>query len=277
MTLSPRTTQLLIEAMAKHLPPSASTLRLVDVDGSAGAVLRASRSDLELVTMPASAAVWALEPDSMDAVVAYGMSLSDALLEQALVALRPGGRLIVVDPNDAPGAQHVSRLEAAGYVRILVEAGALHPHEVGVLMRGEKPHTTQDTLERVAAVAAKDAPLDTWAAFRGRYVHLLIRQTPNKPVWALRPDEPVIWEAVAVTHEGAPHLLAFSSLPNAVGFMQMAVLERALRDIQRVAKFSLATARRWQQPVLINPKPSVLASGYLLLPVDPASAERPDE
>jgi len=34
---TPRLARLFIEAMAKHLPPSASQLRLIDVDGAAGA------------------------------------------------------------------------------------------------------------------------------------------------------------------------------------------------------------------------------------------------
>jgi len=36
----------LIEAMAKHLPPSAASLRLVDIGGRAGAVFAEARADL---------------------------------------------------------------------------------------------------------------------------------------------------------------------------------------------------------------------------------------
>ncbi len=167
-------------ALIKHLPPSASTLRLLDVSGSLGASLLALRSDLALV-----------DADDLDAVVAEAVSLTDANLRRLLARLRPGGRLIAIDPQGEASAEWVRRLETAGYTRILVEE--LLPS--GVLLRGEKPHLTDDTLARIQSVAALDA---AQAEFRGRYVHLLIRQTPNKPVWALKPDDQITWQAVAL-------------------------------------------------------------------------------
>lgn len=253
----------LVEAMAKHLPPSASTLRLLDVNGAAGEILRERRPDVAVVDASAE--------NSLDAVVAYGGALSDERLRALLVALRPGGRLIAVEPEGEPSAALVRRLEKAGYTRILVEEMLLADAVVGsVLWRGEKPHTTGDTLARIESVAACDD------AFRRRYVHLLVRQTPNKPVWALKPGEAVAWAAVALANDGEPVLLAFSSLPKAVAFMQPAVVSGRVRDVNKVAKFSRAAAEGWK--LLVNPALDALDGGALvMLPVDPALAETPDE
>jgi hypothetical protein len=253
----------LVETLIKHLPPSASTLRLLDVVGNLGAALAARRADLA-VTVGTVAG-----ENSVDAGVAYAAVLNDELLALLLFALRPGGRLIVIDPRGEASGEHVKRLEVAGYTRILVEE--LLP--TGVLMRGEKPHVTDDTLARVQGVAALDK---SEPEFRGRYVHLLIRQTPNKPVWALKPGETVTWQAVALVDADTPRLLAFSSLPNAVAFMQPAVVAGSIRDVNKVAKFSRATTQNWT--LLLNPPLDVLQGREIVLvPIDPASAETPDE
>ena len=246
--------------MAKQLPPSASTLRLLDVNGAAGEALRQRRPDL-VVTVGESAA-----ENSIDAVVAYDAPLSDDALRALLDALRPGGRLIAVDTAGEPSAALVKRLESAGYIRILVEE--MLP---GVLMRGEKPHVTEDTLARIESVAQRDG-----GEFRGRYVHLLVRQAPNKPAWALNPGEAVVWKAVALAGEGDPVLLAFSSLPKAVAFMQPAIVSGLVKDVNKVARFSRATAEGWK--LLINPTLEALTGHTIvMLPVDPALAETPDE
>ncbi len=255
--------------VAKHLPPSASSLRLLDLDGTLAAGLSALRPDLDVVIgMPTAVAV-SEDGSVYDAVVAYGVPLDDALLRRVLEVLRPGGRLIAVDPQGVPDHAHVERLELAGYVRILVEE--IFP--VGVLLRGEQPHTTDDTLARIQSVAARDAVSE----FKGRYLHLLIRQMPNKPVWALQPGEVVAWSAAAITDgEDNPLLLAFSSLPNAVAFMQPAVIAGSIKDVNKVAKFSRATAQDWR--MLINPPLDLLDGRTVVFaPVDPALAETPDE
>jgi hypothetical protein len=186
--------------------------------------------------------------------------------------LRPGGRLIAVDPHDEPSAARVRQLENAGYIRILVEELPTDAG-IGVLLRGEKPHVTDDTLARIQSVAAQD---DAQAEFRGRYAHLLIRQTPNKPVWALQPGETVEWHAVAVVDGGSPALLVFSSLPNAVAFMQPAVLAGTIKDVNKVAKFSSAAAQNWR--LVINPSlESLDGREIVLVSIDPALAEAPDE
>lgn len=272
---SPRLAQLLIEAMGKHLPPSAARLRLLDIDGAAGAVLAKARADLDVLALPADPAAWhGIAPASFDAVAAYETVLDAGFLAAALAALRPGGRLIVMHSSGEVSQEAVETLEAAGYTRILVEVGAECPLPTGVLMRGEKPHITDDTLARVQQVADQDADALDLAAFRGRYVHTLVIQTPNKPVWALAADERYRWQAV--TAGGA--LLAFSSLPKAVHFMQQAVMQGRIVGVNKVAKFSKATAGGWAQPVLLNPPLAALDGLRIsLTDLDPATAEAPDE
>jgi hypothetical protein len=148
---------------------------------------------------------------------------------------------------------------------------------VGVLARGERPSTEQRTVDRIKQVADRDVMTDL-KSVKGRYVHLLIRQTPNKPVWALKPDEHIEWQAVALTGENQPTLLAFSSLPKAVAFMQPAVMQGVIKDINKVAKFSRETARNWSLPLLFNPTLETLAGREItMLPVDPKAAEASDE
>ncbi|MCU0498415.1 MAG: hypothetical protein MUF87_13770 [Anaerolineae bacterium] len=267
---SARLTRLFIEAMAKHLPPSASTLRLVDLDGKAGAILHSLREDLEVI----ASSPHDLPAESVDAVIAYDHPLADDLLTGALSALRPGGRLIVVNTAGEVNERDGQTLEGAGYTRIMVEVGIECPTPLGVLMRGEKPHQTADTLARIQGVAMEDHDALTLGDYRGRYVYLLITQTPNKPVWALRPDEPIAWQAVTVDDT----LLAFSSLPKAVGFMQPAVIANKIRDVNKVAKFRKEVAQAWPQRVILNPSLELLVGRKTsLIPIDPTTAEKPDE
>lgn len=260
--------QVLAQTMVKHLPPSASTLRLVDMGSVVGDLLRPLRADLEIHTD------WGAD-NSADAVTAYDIAVGDVLLAQALRVLRPGGRLILVQPEGEIDRQHVDVLEAAGYTRILVET--LESPLTGVLIRGEKPHVTADTLARVEGVARLDSSPNL-SNFRGRYVHLLVRQTPNKPVWALTPDDHISWEAVAVQQGDADVALAFSSLPNAVSFLQAAVLAGTVHDVNRVAKFSRQTAAGWSFGIVLNPTADFLNSQRLsAISIDPATAETPDE
>ncbi len=254
-----------LETLIKHLPPSASTLRLLDLDDSVGDALALRRADLAVT---AAASFVAPSANGYDAAAAYAVTLDSERLRALLDMLRPGGRLIILDPDGEASALHVQALEAAGYTRILVEE--LLPQ--GVLLRGEKPHSTADTLARVQSVAQQDAP----GEWKGRYVHLLVHQTPNKPVWALKPGEAVEWQALALRDEPTPALLAFSSLPNAVAFMQPAVLSGAVIDVNKVAKFSRAAAQDWN--LLVNPSVTVLdGREIVLVSIDPTRAEAPDE
>ncbi len=257
-----------IEAMAKHLPPSGALLRLRASSESLGAALRQVRPDLALVGAAA-------DESSVDAIAALDRPLDDAWLADGLRLLRSGGRLIVVQTQGEPSADLVATLERAGYVRILVEPSA---ENGGVLIRGEKPHTTADTLARIRVAAARDDAYTDLARYPGRFLYLLIRQSPNKPAWALRDGDVLEWRAAALERDGTTALIAFSSLSKAVAFMQPAVLAGRIRDIHKVGKFSVQTAQTWDLPVLLNP-PDELLSAYALTfsTVDPASAEHPDE
>jgi hypothetical protein len=273
-----RLAQLMIEAMVKHLPPSASQLRLLDVNGEAGEILGGLRDDLEVISVPGQASQWTVESNSADAIVAYAYILNDAFLTCVMDALRPGGRLIVIDPNGEVREQTGKTLEAAGYARILVETAVECPLPTGVLMRGEKPHTTNDTLTRIGQVAERDSDMQDLSSYKGRYVHLLIAQSPNKPAWNLESEEVIQWRAAAIQRTGQATLLAFTSLPKAVGFMQPAVLNGKIQGVNKVGKFSKMTAEAWTFPIVLNPDIASLDDGdVVFVDIDPATAEASDE
>jgi hypothetical protein len=267
----------LITAMARHLPPSSSTLRLLDVDARAGETLAALRADLKVIPVSGPPEAWGQPPEQADAVAALfedAAGPDSAWLAQVNAYLRPGGRLIVVLARGVVDDAGVKRLENAGYVRILAEVAVETAQPGGMLLRGERVHRAQDTRTRVQVAASQDGDALDLAAFSGRYVHLLVIQTPNKPVWALRPDDVVRWQAVTVNGT----LLAFSSLPKAVAFMQQAVLEGTIYGVNKVAKFSKAAAGAWTLPALLNSTPDALrGAGIGFVDIDPASAEAPDE
>ena len=260
----------LVEVMVKHLPPSGATLRLLDVEGRCEIVFRQHRLDLDIVKIDGAVADWQLAPLSFDAIAAFYYRPSPDFLGAALAALRPGGRLIVMQPDTKADEDQVVLLETAGYARILVEQTG-----TDLLLRGEKPHTETRTLDRVQQVASRDM-VTTLNDYRGRYVHLLIRQSPNKPVWALQPDEMIEWQAVAVRRDDETYLLAFSSLPKAVAFMQPAVINGVIDGVNKVGKFSRETAQTWPLPVLFNPPLETIAGSEIVLwSVDPDTAEAP--
>ncbi|MEO1165606.1 MAG: hypothetical protein AAFV98_17605 [Chloroflexota bacterium] len=264
-----------IEAMAKHLPPSAADLRLLDIGGVASETLLALRPDIDAQTVSLLAEHWSFESNTVDAVVGYDIFLKPTLLASILDVMRPGGRFTIVNPSNKVDEKYVVQLESAGYTRILVEPAV---GNTGVLIRGEKPHTTADTHERVQDVATRDADLLDLATFRGRFVHLLVVQLPNKPVWKLDPDDTITWQAVAIKRDNMIFMLGFSSLPKAVGFMQPAVVEGIVKDVNKVGKFTKAVAQNWEYPVLLNPTlDSIRADEVMLLDIDPDTAEAPDE
>lgn len=258
--------------IAKHLPPSASDLRLLDVNGDAGAGLLALRADLAIDAVSGQVDQWQIAASSADAIVACNYILNDAFLAAALSALRPGGRLIIANSQGKVTKELGQRLEAAGYVRILIEPLP----ESGVLLRGERIHTTDDTLDRIQQTAGRDSDQLTLENFKGRYVYLLIQQTPNKPAWRLEPDEVIRWHAVGLTVNGKTSLLGFSSLPKAVSLMQPAVLVGKIKDVNKVGKFNKSIP--WILPLMLNPTLEDLQQGYVVLvEVDPTLAEAPDE
>ncbi len=265
---------MIAEAILKHLPPSTSRLTLLDVNGEARAHL--PETGFECVAVAGDASDWHIPADSVDAVVALDYILNDQFLTHALNALRAGGRMIVINQR---GTLHESigrRLERIGFVRILVEG--LADDADGVLMRGEKRHQQADTLARIATVANHEADIFTLDTYKGRFLHLLILQTPNKPVWKLTTDEQIRWRAVTLIQDDQRSLLAFSSLPKAVNFMQSAVLDGYISGINKVGKFRKEHAGGWEMPILINPVQALLAGGAIALwDVDPTHAEAPNE
>jgi hypothetical protein len=273
MTATPRVERLLIEAMAKHLPPSGASLRLVDVLGKTAAILREQRPDIEVVYAPKKLTGWRIDADSVDAVAAYDCEPSPDLLKSAMRVLRPGGRLIILNSQLNPSEAYVKTLEAADYTRILVEIGAECPLPVGALMRGEKPHTEEHTLDRVKQIAAQDAPIRT-----ARYLHLLIHQTPHKPAWRLTTDDTIMWQAVGVVGDDEVVLLTFSSLPKAVEFMQSAVMAGRITDVNKIAKFKWDVVKEWPYPTILNPSDEIFdTQAVAMLDIDRMTAESADE
>ena len=248
---TPRTRRLLIEAMAKHLPPSGSTLTLWDIGGAAEDVLTELRDDLDITPVTAPPEQWDTTPNQVDSIVAldYERATDDDFLGAALRALRPGGRLIMIDAEGEPDKSTVQQLEKTGHTRILVEDAIECPMPLGVLMRGEKPHTTDSTFARIKVAANTDDDNLTLADFDGPYVFLLVKQQPNKPVWALDEGEQLTWDAVTVHPDGKQMLVAFTSLPKAVSFMQPAVMQGFVDGVNKVGKFSRETAQTWSLPV----------------------------
>ena len=273
MAATPRVQRLLIEAMAKHLPPSGSSLRLIDVYGRTAKVLRELRPEIEVVYSPRKYSLWQVEPNSVDAVAAYDCEPDADLLQSALQALRPGGRLIIMNSQLNPGEGYVKTLEGADFTRILVEVGAECPLPVGALIRGEKPHTDNHTIDRVKRVAAHDAPTRNV-----RYIYLLIHQTPHKPAWRLSEEDRVAWEAAGVAGDGETVLLGFSSLPKAVEFMQPVVMNGHLSNINKIAKFKWDIAKSWPFPMMLNPSDEILDTHAVsMIMIDHMTAEAADE
>ena len=282
-----RLQRLLIEAMAKHLPPSAASLRLVDLQGATSTILSTLRPDVEITAAPVEALA-TLPEATFDAITAYDVPLVEPFLSDAMRLLRPGGRLITIDSVRDPDEATLQTLEASGYVRILVEMGAECPLPVGMLARGEKEHVTDDTLARVRVAADRDTALiaalesvdpDSAPTVRvSRYLHLLVQQTPNRPVWARQPDEPITWRAAGMIDSAGTRLLAFTSLPSAVAFMQPAVVKGTIRDVNKVAKFKREIPTGWSYPLLINPALDTIdPAAVQYIDIDPATAEQSDE
>lgn len=265
-----------VAVMAKHLPPSSSTLSLLDVDGQSGRLLAQSRRDLQICHIPVcDIAERAVASAAFDAVLAYDIDLSASLLKSCLKALREGGRFIALQPRGAASESHWRCLQDQGYVRILVEPAL---DELGVLIRGEKPHATADTMARIQSVAHADDDSLELAHFSGRYIHLLIQQYPNKPVWKLAPGETFAWQVAAIRRNSTQILLGFSSLPKAVSFLQPAVLAGLIADINKVGKFSVEQARLLEWEIVLNPTLDSLREQTLtFIDIDPTLAEAPDE
>lgn len=258
----------LIAEMLRQLPPSASALQLLDLGGHCAGPFSEKRQDLNihrLAELPAGQSRY-------DAIVTLDQALAPEFLESALRNLRPGGRLIIGWRRGEIHARQQLDLEAAGFVRILLET-----QEDSLLLRGERPRELQDRQQdnpRVAAGAADGVP----ARRPGRYLHLLLWQTPERPPWDREPCDDLRWQALTLEVQGERRLLAFSSLPQAVAFMQPAVLQGRIRDVNKVGKFPREAARDWPFAPLLDPAPDLLGRGDTgLVDVDPGAAALPDE
>lgn len=258
----------LIALMLKQLPPSASVLRLLDVGGHCGALFAARRRDLDIRKVRALPA----GETGADAIVALDQALTADFLAAARACLRPGGRLIIAWRVGSPAAQQQLTLESAGFVRILIETQG-----ASLLLRGERPCDGHSAQARIQLVAGKEVATDL-AVWPGPYVHLLIRQPPGRPPWARRGDEPLRWQALTLGSGAQQALLAFSSLPRAVAFLQPAVLQGSIRDVNKIGKFPREAAQTWALPLLLNPAPAVLEQGPTgSIEVDPRMAATGDE
>jgi len=323
-----------VREIARHLPPSGARLRVLDVGcGPANSAITLAnlRADVTIlgldrsrVMLPravkaiarggktqqitvgmADATQLPLHDNSIDAVflhsVYYMLDEPAAFLAEAWRVLRPGGRLIMLDPAVMRFAVHpgvllknpravpslltwqlvsygwrrftpesiARELEAAGFARVLGERAV---QGYGILSRGEKPYPTQNPAARQTysdPAQSNDAliPVTAASALDGtpsRNLFLLIRQEPDKPAWTLQPGEVVTWGAASALHEGQPVALAFTSLPKGVAFMQPAV--NLLKGVTKVAKFPRDTAQSWDFSLLINPTLDALqaAPGWTL-------------
>ncbi|MCQ3929922.1 MAG: hypothetical protein DPW16_05650 [Chloroflexi bacterium] len=280
--------QALLSEVLRHLPPSGSELRLLDVDSCLSRfpelpAIQSQRPDFLLIETPL-AEVGHYADANFDAALTFlthdHLDTMPFFLEEIQRVLRPGGRFILLFPYIIPRS-----LEQAGFARILAEP--LLNGEIA-LNRGERPYSGEiNILERVQVVAKNENQTGLLQGTQlldvpGRFIHLLIRQTPNKPGWAITPDDNIVWETVVVQADGQPVVaLAFSALPKAVAFMQTAVLAGVIRDVNKIVKFSKAAAAKWPFPVLLNPTLEQLRTEYRLtgeyIEIDPATAETPDE
>lgn len=294
----------MIREVIKHLPPSGEHLQLVSIGLPHLALLiRRYRPDVRVTP---SHDIQLVSSDSVDAIIADGT----APLTECRRILRFGGRLIVLvaagsgkaykfsNPRLALTLYHLQRapapqpnlaaaakpLEQAGFSRILAEN--IHNNRL-ILIRGEKPYPLgTPTLARSASISQNYAILNVinghlWHEIKARFVFLLIRQTPNQPIWHDSRDM-LKWEAVGITLvTGETIVFAFTSLPQAVSFMQRAVLGQLIEGVNKIPKFRLTTAVEWAFPAWVNPSfedlQSIEMTAITTIPIEPTTAEEPDE
>ncbi len=271
-----------LSELARHLPPSGSTLHVLYVGApDQVAALAALRADLAIHQHDPQA-----DPDFhftaayFDAVFVRGDQISRhaEILGAVLPALRLGGRLIMLDAAaDAPDqpealrawqisaarqvrlAEMVQVLEQAGFVRVLTERLL---DGFAVLSRGERDYTHLSTVERVQITAQRDAtpdqeltPLKAAAlesALRGNFLFVLVRQAARRPAWET-PIAAQQWRALTLAEGDQVCLPVFSALPKAVAFMQAAIKANTFIGVNKIAKFPKSAVQAWQIDCLLNP------------------------
>jgi len=265
--------------VSRHFPPSGQLLRLADASlmpGPTPELWRDLRPDV--VVTQVDPKNLPLDASTYDAIAAYG-ALSmlwlapegrDAFLRAALRLLRPGGRLVLFDPPEGlpwpdAYASLMAMFERADYRRILLEHLPF-----GFVCRGEK---------HLPAIGAEDAtyapqktPVNLIEAgklhqtLRGSFVFLLCQKNTTKAPWTVQPGESETWEA-ALAHASQrehPALIAFSTLPKAVQFMQHAVKQGTLTKVNKIAKFEKAVVDGWMLNILLDPAFDRLSMDYEL-------------
>jgi hypothetical protein len=241
----------------RHLPPSNGPIYCALVGGAEAemAVWAGQRPDLNLVGPDHST--------PLDAVLWLGQLPNQPDLSGWLARLRPGGRFICLQATDTtPDAL------AAAKTRILAE----QLDTAMLLCRGEHAYQADlSTQARIALTAQADS-----STFP--FLFLLVRQTPNRPAWAMPADTPIVWETVTTSTDDRRWLLAFSALPKAVAFSQPAVLAGKLIGVNKMIKFPRAATETWQLPLLINPLfanlnlATFVFTGFAHLAIDPRTA-----
>ncbi|GAB1422194.1 hypothetical protein MASR2M15_24100 [Anaerolineales bacterium] len=246
----------------------------MDWGGASVEILQTLRPDLNLIATDETAFT-SLPADSCDAVTILNITPSSTQFAAIYKCLRPGGRMIILQQFGEVDQATLTTLEKHHFTRILIEPTL---ENQGVLIRGEKRHEETDTLKRIESVAQKDISLIDWQNYQGRFVYLLIAQVPNIPVWRRKPEDVIEWQALAIQDQAQYIILAFSSFPRAVSFMQEKIQAGSPLIINKVAKFAVSTARNWPYSVLLNPEVfSFPDASMSWLGVDPATAEESDE
>lgn len=289
----------IVPEMIRHLPPSSAPMTILVIENghhAIAAIIQLHRSDARIVNalgkdfeaVLLNLAKKALGVASFDAVLLYKIGtplLVEPLAAKLFSLLRAGGRLIAFDEADKTPQAAAESLQGAGFVRVLGEL--LAPGSI--LYRGEVPYEASlSTLGRVAISAQKDVATAhiiggaAIQALKGSYLFIPVHQTPNKPVWRLAPGETIEWMAVPVEHQsGRGAILAFTSLPKAVQFLQHVLPKNSALDIQKIPKFSKVVVATWPFALALNIEPDSFGHEYQLsqqiVYLDPASAETPDE